>query len=178
LVVCNLEWQGLRRLTVFLDTETTGLSFDDRILEIGVVDENGRVLFQSLTNPETPISKRIQAITGFSDEMIQNQPKLSDLVFQLRELFKTAGPVVIYNANFDRRFFPPGFWDGIETRCALDLFRKAAGNSAPLYTAARLAGHEWDGPSHRAVADAKACCTVWFWCLERIKKKNERFISQ
>lgn len=162
-------------MVAFLDTETTGLSFEDRILEIAVVGNDNEVLFHSLTNPERPLSQRIQALTGFSQEMVLNQPRLDDLLAPLRAILLEHAPVVVYNEKFDRRFFPVDFWEGIETRCALDAFRKAAGNAGTLDTAARLAGHEWDGPAHRAITDARACRTVWYWCEERIKMMENLF---
>jgi DNA polymerase-3 subunit epsilon len=162
-------------MVAFLDTEITGLSFDDRILEIAVIGYDNEVLFHSLTNPERPISQRIQALTGFSPEMVSNQPTLYELLASLRNILVEHGPVIIYNEKFDRRFFPADFWEGIETRCALDAFRKAAGNGGTLDTAARLAGHEWDGPAHRAITDARACRTVWYWCEERIRKMENLF---
>lgn len=39
---------------VYLDTETTGLDDDDIALEVGVVDRDGRELFQSYIKPDDP----------------------------------------------------------------------------------------------------------------------------
>jgi DNA polymerase-3 subunit epsilon len=106
-------------MVAFLDTETTGLSFEDQILEIAVVGDGNEVLFDSLTNPERPISQRIQALAGFSQEMVLNQRTLDELLAPLRTVLFENGPVVIYNEKFDRRFFSCRFLGGNpNTMCA------------------------------------------------------------
>ena len=64
---------------VALDLETTGLMAEtDRIVEIGAVrfradgEELGR--FESLVNPERPMSPAAFAIHGLSDEILATAP--------------------------------------------------------------------------------------------------------
>ena len=40
---------------IFMDTETTGLSSEDVVIEIGVVNLAGEVLFESFVKPPIPI---------------------------------------------------------------------------------------------------------------------------
>jgi DNA polymerase III epsilon subunit-like protein len=162
-------------MTVFLDIETTGLLIDDRIIEIAVIGDDNEVLFHSLVNPERPIPSRVRGLTGLTDEMVLTQPKLQELVESIRSIFLSSGPVVIYNQSFDRRFFPSDFWADIETKCALNEFEKTTGNVVKLAVAAKFAEHLWDNKAHRAIADARACRTVWRWCEERSKKMEDRF---
>jgi len=37
---------------IFLDTETTGVGLYDLVIEVGIVDLDGNVLFNSLINPD------------------------------------------------------------------------------------------------------------------------------
>lgn len=39
-------------MTVYLDTETTGLDDDDEIVELGIADAEGQVLVSTLVRPE------------------------------------------------------------------------------------------------------------------------------
>jgi hypothetical protein len=49
--------------TLFLDTETTGLSGErDRIVEIAIIGDDGSVLVDTLVNPRVPIPPEATAI--------------------------------------------------------------------------------------------------------------------
>ncbi|MGZ8251704.1 MAG: 3'-5' exonuclease, partial [Methylophilaceae bacterium] len=63
---------------VFLDLETTGgTPLHDRITEIALVRiENGEITdrWETLVNPEVPISPFITQLTGITDEMVKDAP--------------------------------------------------------------------------------------------------------
>jgi DNA polymerase-3 subunit epsilon len=162
-------------MVAFLDIETTGLSAGDQILEIAIVDEDGEVLFHSLINPERPLTQRIKSITGLDDDTVLQQPRLGEVIATLKQIMEKHEPIVIYNEKYDRRYFPEDFWLNIQTHCALHAFRQVFGNGAVLASAARLAGHVWEGQAHRAIADAQACRTVWLWSINERKKMDNRF---
>ena len=153
-------------MTLFLDTETTGLDRTDRLVEIGVVDDAGTVAFQSLINPRIPIPEEASDIHGITDDMVAPAPPLDAVIDKLRALLLADGKVVIYNADFDRKFFPRKFWKGITVTCAMVRYRTDIGRWDKLGNAARRAGHAWTDEAHRAGADALACRSVWNW-LER-----------
>jgi DNA polymerase III epsilon subunit-like protein len=153
-------------MTLFLDTETTGLGRGDRLVEIGVVDDTGAVAFQSLINPGMPIPPEVSEIHGITDAMVRDAPLLDDIAASLRTMLIADGSVVIYNADFDCRFFPRKFWTSIDVACAMLRYRNELGRWDRLGNAAKRAGHVWEGDAHRAVADALACRSVWNW-LER-----------
>lgn len=55
--------------TLFLDTETTGLSAPpiNDLVEVGIVDEHGTTVFHSLCNPGHPIPGDATKIHGITD---------------------------------------------------------------------------------------------------------------
>ena len=64
-------------MTVFLDTETTGLDPDhDELLEIAIVDDSGEVLLDTLIKPSTnnPVWPEAEAIHGIAPEMVADAP--------------------------------------------------------------------------------------------------------
>src|SRR6266540_7229589 len=68
----------------YLDVETTGLSpwFGDRICEIAVVRcEGDKVLdtFDSLLNPERPISPGAARVNGLKDSQVRGAPRFMDV---------------------------------------------------------------------------------------------------
>jgi DNA polymerase III subunit epsilon len=100
-----------RRMNMYivLDIETTGFSYakGDAIIEVGAVklDKKGEIIdeFSSLVNPERYIPNKIQTITGITNDMVKNSPKIGVV---LSEFAKFLGDhfVIAHNANFDCRF--------------------------------------------------------------------------
>ena len=101
---------------VVFDIETTGLSVQNcAITEIGAVKiKAGKILdrFNTFVNPERPIPEDIVSLTGITDEMVKDAPKVADA---LRAFFGFIGnpavaegkpyPLLIaHNANFDIGF--------------------------------------------------------------------------
>lgn len=103
----NYVCEGGYRSFVCLDFETTGLSGTrDAVTEIGAVKVlEGEVVqrFSTLVNPGRPIPPRVVSLTGISNDMVEDYPRIQELlpVFLgfLGEL-----PLVAHNAKFDCKF--------------------------------------------------------------------------
>ncbi len=92
---------------VVLDTETTGLTADDRIIEIGaILLEHRRPVktFHTYINPENrnshPDALRVH---GIEDKFLKDKPKFSDIHNKFLD-FVNDSTLVIHNAAFDMRF--------------------------------------------------------------------------
>ena len=108
----NAAAEPVGRLAV-IDTETTGFKVDegDRIIDLAIaVCEYGRETgtlyrvvdrYESLEDPETPISAEITKLTGITDEMVSGQRIVEAGVAQVMD---GVGLVVCHNARFDRAF--------------------------------------------------------------------------
>lgn len=102
-----------------VDVETTGMraGAGDRITEIAVAVLHGgrrEVVFESLVNPERPISPMISGITGITNDMVKAAPRFVDIADQV--LAALGGRVfVAHNARFDWSFV------GAELRRARDV---------------------------------------------------------
>jgi DNA polymerase III epsilon subunit-like protein len=157
-------WSG--KMTLFLDTETTGLrpSRGDRIVEVAIVDDRGKVLLNSLVDPERPIPSEASDIHGISTAMVRGKPTLRAVMPLVREIV-SGHSLVIYNAAFDVRFFPGRLAEARNIECAMLRFTDATGGGRwrKLSFAASHVGHVWGGAAHRALADAEACRSVWRW---------------
>ena len=97
----------MAKTLVALDLETTGLEPDrDAIIEIGAVKfKGGRVEaeFSSLVNPNRKLTPFITRLTGITDSMLVNAPRLPALLPKL-EAFVGDAPVVGHNVQFDLGF--------------------------------------------------------------------------
>jgi DNA polymerase III epsilon subunit-like protein len=87
---------------VVLDTETTGLHDGARIVEIAVLGVDGRVILDSLVNPQVPIPAEATRIHHITDDMVKTAPTFSDLLVRLTEALHNR-KIVVYNRDFDKR---------------------------------------------------------------------------
>ena len=98
----------MKKRTLVLDTETTGLDYDnDRIIEIGVVELIDNVLtqnyFHEYINPEKDISISAQKIHGISNDFLTDKPTFNDIVEKFLNFIKDD-ILIIHNADFDMNF--------------------------------------------------------------------------
>jgi DNA polymerase-3 subunit epsilon len=92
---------------VVADVETTGLSDDDRIVEIALVEmlgtsETGRV-FHSFVNPGIPIPPAVTSIHGITDAAVRRSPRFAAIAREIAD-FVGGAWFVAHNAEFDVGF--------------------------------------------------------------------------
>jgi DNA polymerase-3 subunit epsilon len=87
---------------VVLDTETTGLGNYDEIIEIALVDHEGKVIYESLVRPTIEIPPDSTRINRITNEMVKTAPSWQEVWNQVQPLIYRKR-VVIYNAEFDVR---------------------------------------------------------------------------
>lgn len=96
---------------ILFDTETTGLTGDDVIVEIGAIrvnfNDDGSLkeidrLHEYIRPPFAMPSKAVE-INGITDEFLEDKPTI-DEVFPKIESFFGRLPVAAYNSSFDVRF--------------------------------------------------------------------------
>ena len=89
--------------TLIVDVETTGLLTKDpktEIVQISMIDHEGRIVFSSMVNPQRPIPMAAQRVHGIDDRCVQSAPPwpvIGRIVAGLME----SKRVVCYNAGFD-----------------------------------------------------------------------------
>jgi DNA polymerase III epsilon subunit family exonuclease len=92
----------------YLDVETTGLSpwFGDRVCEIAVIRCSGdQVLgqFDSLLNPQRPLSPGAARVNGLKDSDLKNAPRFAEVAEKVLSLVRDA-VIVCHNVPFDLGF--------------------------------------------------------------------------
>lgn len=92
---------------VVFDTETTGLDFmNNGITEIGAVKIVGGVIteqFTTLVKPDYKITEENVAITGITEEMVKDAPKIGAVIPDFLKFTQNA-VLVAHNADFDMKF--------------------------------------------------------------------------
>lgn len=153
---------------VYTDTETTGFSNRDRIVEISLVGSQGEILFQSLVNPGMRIPAAARRVHGITDDMVRHAPTWRAIEDKVASLVR-GKELVGHNISYDLRFTGEKFKAApSRTSCTLKIARKVLGRSVKLDELARLAGHVPNGKAHRATADALAARSGHLWLLSRM----------
>src|SRR5210317_1240920 len=101
-----VKWaQSLFALPTFciLDTETTGLDDNAEIVEIALIDKEGRTLINQLVKPTQPIPNEVIGIHGITDDEVKKAPTFKTVWPKVRKLLKDYQPITIYNADVDTR---------------------------------------------------------------------------
>lgn len=167
----------------FLDLETTGLSpwFGDRVCEVGIVISEGKRIkeqYQTLVNPERPLSVGAASTNGLTDEELKPAP-----------LFAEVGPkvlgwlsdtvVVCHNAKFDLQFLDKEFKQlGHELQIPnlIDTLMLARQHyELPSYGLSYIA-EAFELPisvKHRALDGALAARAAFFAMMEQLKGYNK-----
>nr|WP_223190506.1 3'-5' exonuclease [Streptomyces sp. TRM68416] len=85
---------------VILDSETTGLEEDARIVDLAVYSMGGDVLLDTLIDPGVPVPAESTDIHGITNQMTTGAPSFADVLPRLGEVLK-GRRCLIYNKSFD-----------------------------------------------------------------------------
>ncbi len=94
---------------VFLDTETTGLSFKDghKIVEIACIETNGLIptknIFHKLINPERDVPGDAVKVHGYTGSFLKTKEKFEKIADTFVNFIKDK-KIIIHNAPFDVGF--------------------------------------------------------------------------
>jgi DNA polymerase-3 subunit epsilon len=152
---------------IFLDTETTGFSRDDVVIEIAILDGSGQTLLDTLVASPIPVPLVVQRLTGITPASLSGAPTLALLLPTLTPLLSRG--VIAYNAPFDTRLLTSSLrrvgvsWAPSRVACALQAFTgyrasvgvPRSGAGATLGDACAQMGIPRRG-GHRALDDARA----------------------
>ncbi len=160
---------------LFFDTETTGLSKTAEIVEVGVVDVEGKTVLESLVRPRRRIPADVIALHGISNEMVRDAPSWAEVWPEVQLLFQ-GRRVGIFNADFDLRMMRQSHrqrglaWEefGGSAFCVMKMYARFYGERLgvrdskwqSLQNAGRQCGIALPN-SHRAVGDARLTCAVF-----------------
>tara|TARA_B100000886_G_scaffold291039_1_gene216472 strand:+ start:4243 stop:4908 length:666 start_codon:yes stop_codon:yes gene_type:complete len=109
---------------IFLDTETTGLSFKDghKIVEIACIETKDLVatgkVFHKLLNPKRTVPEDAQKIHGYSQEFLSDKETFDKVVDDFLNFVKDK-KIIIHNAPFDI-----GFLNGELSSIKKELIKK------------------------------------------------------
>lgn len=96
----------MTKIPIFYDTETTGVKAGkDFIIEIAAYDPLRGEPFCTLVNPECPIPAESTQITGITDEMVKDAPRIAEALQKFTEYCTPDAILIAHNNDaFDKLF--------------------------------------------------------------------------
>lgn len=169
---------------IFLDTETTGIGLYDLVIEVGIVDLDGNVLYNSLINPGRTIPQDSSKVHGITDEMVADAPSLKTVWSEIEAVLHDRA-IGIYNAEFDYRLMKqsvdnvglPWSIQRDQAFCVMNMFSAWYGEwnrrlnnfrSQKLEFAGKFCGIDLPN-NHHAVDDAKLTAALLRYLAEHEK---------
>jgi DNA polymerase III subunit epsilon len=168
--VARWAFSALQRPSLrIVDTETTGRGpnwggGEDEIVEICILDANGRALLNTLVQPYDTMHPDAAKKSGITDSMLEECAPFSAIADQVRNQLN-GKDVVIYNADYDEPLIAAAFTacgqavPTYEVRCAMLAYHTFSGRHArrekwaKLDVACRAEGITNQGNAHRALGD-------------------------
>ena len=87
---------------VIIDTETTGFSKNDVVVELGIIDNKGNVLYNSYFNSNTHISQSASNINHITQETIKDAPFFNEEWGKIKKILD--GKIILgHNISYDMR---------------------------------------------------------------------------
>ena len=148
---------------IFLDTETTGLSFKDghKIVEIACIETRDLIptgnVFHRLINPKRNMPIEAYKVHGFSEEFLKEKETFEEVVDEFLNFIKDK-KIIIHNAPFDLSFL-----DG-----EIALLRKEKINKKLVVDSLEVARNKFPGTSN----SLDALCKKFNIDLSRRTKHN------
>ena len=148
---------------VFLDTETTGLSFREghKIVEIACIETKDLIatgkVFHKLINPERSVPDEAFKVHGFSQKFLKDKKIFKQIADEFLNFIKDK-KIIIHNASFDL-----GFLDG-----ELGSIQKEKINKKLVIDSLEIARNKFPGTSN----SLDALCKKFNIDLSRRTKHN------
>ncbi len=167
-----------RRKLLFVDVETTGLTYEDRVITLGTVELDLEALLDGaeavttshmIFNPGRRSNPFAAAVHGYDDWTLTFQPQFSHHAGDLLAPFERADTIIAHNAAFDERFMRTEFslsgHDIAPARfdCTLRAYKKKHARPGGLDKVLDHMGLRTRGKQHGALEDAWLCMKVWLW---------------
>lgn len=150
---------------LIMDTETSGLTDDDEIIQMAIIDLDENVLYNTLIKPKVKksISRDSTLIHGLSKKDLAEAPFFETEVFKVIDIIK-GKTILMYNAEFDARMlqqtcyanncikFPLSYW------CVMKEYSKFVGEWNDYHNDYKY--QKLSGGDHTALGDCRATLRV------------------
>ena len=141
---------------IFLDTETTGLSFKEghRIVEVACIETKDLIptgnVFHKLINPKRSMPDEAFNVHGFSEDFLKDKETFDQIADEFLN-FVQEKKIIIHNATFDLSFL-----DG-----ELEILKKSKINRKLVIDSLEIARNKFPGTSNSLDALCKSSISIF-----------------
>lgn len=172
---------------IVIDTETTGLNAGvDELLQVSIIDDEGKTLFNSYIKPsKTKSWDSAMAVNHITPEMVANAPDIAKIKQEICQIINSAGIIIGYNTYFDLGFLSAAGIE-FEQQQIVDIMQ----DFAPIYgewndyyesykwqkltTCANYYNYNWgDDTAHDSLADCRATLYCYLQIISDKENTNE-----
>jgi DNA polymerase-3 subunit epsilon len=150
---------------LILDTETTGMSSEDQVIELGIIDGTGKIVANTLVNTDRAIDKYAYQVHHITKHLLLSSDHWGIIDAQVKATIDMHDIVVMYNAPFDIRLMAQSadyfgldgsyYKEAMHYQCLMQLFKQYNyDKKLPLAKALAARGIK-PRAEHRAVADCQ-----------------------
>lgn len=150
---------------VIIDTETTGLTRLDEIVQLGMISGRGQVLMDFIIKPTIDIKGEAMRVHNIGGLEVMDKPMFDDFLPKIRSYCRGRS-VIMYNHEFDYRMLAQSAEaHGLELdlgfkqiQCAMKMYALYCGDWNPEY-----GSYKWQrlqGGDHTAIGDCFATLRI------------------
>ena len=149
---------------IFLDTETTGLSFNEghKVVEIACIETKDLIatgkVFHKLINPRRNVPEEAYKVHGFSESFLKEKETFDQVADEFLKFIK-GKTIIIHNASFDLSFL----------NGELGLIKKDKIDKKHVIDSLDIARNKFPGTSN----SLDSLCKRFNIDLSRINKQND-----
>ncbi len=149
---------------VILDTETTGLKENDKVIELGIINLDGEILIDTRIKTDKDIDPGAYCVHGISKEDLESSPEFEKVINSVEEILKENTALIFNSAFYIRMLKQTGYTGDIKSICLMYLYMDYTNSETWISLSNAM---KWEGvdmiQDHSAIGDCLCC-------LELIKK--------
>lgn len=171
---------------IVIDIETTGYEYRDDVLQVSIIDGDGKILLNSYVKPYYNSRWLPESgITYIPPEKVADAPELHELIPQLKGVLESCDTVIGYNTGFVMSFLYFLEYSGKEVKDLMLEFAPVYGEWMDsmqdykwqsLGTCAHYYGFDWNSMENYVSGSLRDCYAI-LHCYRCMKENKKSFIE-
>lgn len=183
----NFNFPILNRRWCCFDTETTGVTQWDDVLQLTAIDSERKIVNEYFNGRRQKKWKKAESVHHISPGMVQDKENFYNRRNEFKELFKSYPVLVGYNVRFDISALAHGIYYKYEWyNAVIDVFHlwkeykkkhEIETQDNKLTTVAKYFGYDFSDVAHDSLEDVYATIYVFKMILEKDAEIYQKCIS-
>lgn len=172
---------------IVIDIETTGYEYRDDVLQVSVIDGDGRILLNSYVKPYYNSHWFLgEGLHYIYPEMVKDAPELHELIPQLKGILDSCDMMIGYNTPFVTSFLKFLNYSDKKEEDVMEDFAPIYGEWMPsleshkwqtLGTCADYYGYDWNSTEDSVSGSLRDCYAI-LHCYRCLKEQTKTIMNQ